>query len=35
MIPGIGTFATFMHCNPRHHSLAFIGSPTPPDGSST
>jgi len=30
MIPGIGTFATFMHCNPRHHSLAFIGIPDAP-----
>ena len=24
LVPGIGTFASFMHCNPRHHSLAFI-----------
>jgi 2,3-dihydroxybiphenyl 1,2-dioxygenase len=24
VIPGLGTFASFMHCNPRHHSLAFI-----------
>jgi 2,3-dihydroxybiphenyl 1,2-dioxygenase len=24
VIPGLGTFASFMHCNPRHHSLAFL-----------
>jgi len=30
VIPGMGTFATFMHCNPRHQSLAFIGIPGAP-----
>jgi 2,3-dihydroxybiphenyl 1,2-dioxygenase len=29
MAPGMGTFASFMHCNGRHHSLAFIGIPAP------
>ena len=28
-IPGIGQVASFMHCNPRHHSFAFFGNPTP------
>lgn len=27
--PGIGRVASFMHCNPRHHSLAFFMNPQP------
>jgi 2,3-dihydroxybiphenyl 1,2-dioxygenase len=28
-IPGVGRVASFMYCNPRHHSLAFFWSPEP------
>jgi 2,3-dihydroxybiphenyl 1,2-dioxygenase len=28
-VPGVGKIASFMSCNPRHHSLAFFGNPTP------
>lgn len=28
-IPGIGKVASFMYCNPRHHSLAFFLNPQP------
>ena len=28
--PGTTFQATFFHCNPRHHSLAFIEAPNPP-----
>ena len=28
-IPGLGKVAAFMHCNPRHHSLAFFLNPQP------
>ncbi len=27
-VPNMGTLATFLHCNPRHHSLAFMNIPT-------
>ncbi len=27
--PGVNFKATFLHCNPRHHSLAFIEAPRP------
>lgn len=29
MVPGIGRVASFMYCNPRHHSLAFFLNPQP------
>ncbi|TYB41066.1 VOC family protein [Actinomadura chibensis] len=29
-IPGAGLFAAFLHCNPRHHSLAFMHIPGAP-----
>lgn len=28
-MPGVGQVASFMFCNPRHHSLAFFGNPAP------
>jgi 2,3-dihydroxybiphenyl 1,2-dioxygenase len=28
-MPGIGQVASFMYCNPRHHSFAVFGNPTP------
>jgi len=28
-VPGVGKLASFMYCNPRHHSLAFFGNPQP------
>ena len=28
--PGVTFQATFFHCNPRHHSLAFVEAPNPP-----
>ena len=28
-VPGVGKIASFMYCNPRHHSLAFFGNPQP------
>jgi biphenyl-2,3-diol 1,2-dioxygenase len=28
-IPGVGKIASFMYCNPRHHSFAFFGNPQP------
>jgi 2,3-dihydroxybiphenyl 1,2-dioxygenase len=28
-VPGIGSVAGFMYCNPRHHSLAFFLNPSP------
>lgn len=28
-IPGMGRMGSFMHCNPRHHSLAFFMNPQP------
>lgn len=27
MLPGVGPMAAFLHCNPRHHSLAFMTIP--------
>lgn len=30
VIPGMGVLAAFMHCNARHHSLAFFGIPGAP-----
>lgn len=30
MIPDVGPFAAFLHCNPRHHSLAFMTIPGAP-----
>jgi 2,3-dihydroxybiphenyl 1,2-dioxygenase len=30
MIPHVGPLAAFLHCNPRHHSLAFMGIPGAP-----
>ena len=30
MIPGVGPLAVFMHCNERHHSLAFMTIPGAP-----
>lgn len=30
MIPGVGPLAVFMHCNERHHSLAFMHIPGAP-----
>lgn len=27
--PGVGKVASFMYCNPRHHSFAFFGNPQP------
>lgn len=30
VIPGFGTLASFLHCNGRHHSLAFFGMPGAP-----
>ena len=27
--PGVGKIASFMYCNPRHHSFAFFGNPQP------
>lgn len=30
MIPGVGPLAVFMHCNERHHSLAFMNIPGAP-----
>ncbi|HME74461.1 MAG TPA: VOC family protein, partial [Mycobacterium sp.] len=32
MLPDGGTLVTFLHCNPRHHSLALIANPQPPSG---
>jgi 2,3-dihydroxybiphenyl 1,2-dioxygenase len=29
IVPGIGRIGAFMHCNTRHHSLAFFGNPQP------
>ena len=29
LAPGMTADATFLHCNPRHHSLAFIALPSP------
>lgn len=26
-VPGVGKIASFMYCNPRHHSVAFFGNP--------
>lgn len=30
VIPGVGPFAAFLHCNSRHHSLAFMTIPGAP-----
>jgi 2,3-dihydroxybiphenyl 1,2-dioxygenase len=30
ILPHVGHFAAFLHCNPRHHSLAFIRNPKAP-----
>ena len=30
LIPGVGPLAAFLHCNPRHHSLAFMAIPGAP-----
>jgi 2,3-dihydroxybiphenyl 1,2-dioxygenase len=30
IIPNVGPLAAFMHCNPRHHSMAFISNPKAP-----
>jgi 2,3-dihydroxybiphenyl 1,2-dioxygenase len=30
VIPGMGRFGAFMHCNSRHHSLAFFANPAAP-----
>ncbi|MGI5219410.1 VOC family protein [Nocardia sp. CA-290969] len=30
VIPGVGPLAAFLHCNPRHHSLAFIANDKAP-----
>ncbi len=30
MLPNGSTLVAFLHCNPRHHSLAFIAHPNPP-----
>jgi 2,3-dihydroxybiphenyl 1,2-dioxygenase len=30
VIPGVGPLAVFLHCNPRHHSLAFMAIPGAP-----
>jgi 2,3-dihydroxybiphenyl 1,2-dioxygenase len=32
VIPGMGTIASFLHCNRRHHSLALIGIEAPRKG---
>ena len=29
VIPGMGRLGAFMHCNTRHHSLAFFANPQP------
>jgi catechol 2,3-dioxygenase-like lactoylglutathione lyase family enzyme len=29
IIPGVGRIGAFMHCNSRHHSLAFFANPQP------
>ena len=29
VVPGMGRIGGFMHCNERHHSLAFFGNPQP------
>lgn len=29
-VPGVGNVATFLHCNARHHSLAFMFNPEAP-----
>lgn len=30
VIPGMGPLVSFLHCNPRHHSLSFFGVPNAP-----